>query len=109
MDDILSDARRTLHNYSHPEVGWATRPPDGVIIMSTSDVVTGGMARGVPWAFGSPGYYAHQEVYTAQLTRVVEEMRRAKVPVAIASPGTVETEGPLFAPSRYQGEGWGGG
>ena len=70
MNDILTDARKVVYNYTagkgHDE-GWATRRPDGIIIMSTSDVVTGGMAQSVPWAFGSPEYYAHQATYTIQV------------------------------------------
>ena len=70
MDDILTDTRKVVLNYTmgpkHDE-GWATRPPDGIIIMSTSDVVTGGMAQGVPWVFGTPEYYAHRATYTLQV------------------------------------------
>ena len=104
MDDILIDTRLSVLNYSRSPSDWAKRPPDGVIIMSVSDVVTGGMAQPVPWAFGSDAYYAHRRVYADQLAAVVRVIKAARIPLAIASPGTVEGEGyRAFMPSRLAG------
>ena len=104
MDDILTDTRLSVLNYSTSPPDWAKRPPNGIIIMSVSDVVTGGMAQAVPWAFGSDAYYAHQRIYAAQLAEVVRIIQKARIPVAIASPGTMEGEGlRLFMPTRLQG------
>ena len=55
MKDIVVDMRKVFYNHTSTtgrERGWETRIPDGIIIMSGSDINSE-----IPWAFGSQVAY----------------------------------------------------
>jgi hypothetical protein len=101
IKDMVTDMRKVFFNYSTHEVGWEARRPDGVILMSGSDVNSE-----IPWAYNSDEYKQHQTKYLKDLRYILNTVVGFGVPVAVASPGTLLMEGPFAAPqsARFVGK-----
>ena len=97
IKDVKVDTIKIFRNLTNPRVRaegvWEPRLPDAVIVMTGSDVNSE-----IPWEYGTADYAAHQAQYLVDYQFVLDMIRQAGVPVAVASPATVITEGPLLAP-----------
>ena len=101
MNNVVVDMRRVFFNYTTNGVGWEWRRPDGVIIMTASDINSE-----IPWEYNTDEYKQHQAKYLKDFRYVLDTIISHKVPVAVASPGTILKEGPFAAPqsARFVGK-----